>query len=387
MSRIQTQFNGITTTSPHKDGDFISLVNLRNKNGVLHLVTPRKIKQELSQEYQIIFIHKNNDYENWIGVARQEDNTFSIFWDIRNNKPSTVKSGIVEEVTGVEQIGNMVCVITPSAVYYLIYKEGKYVETNIPDLPAIQMRTMSYHAYRYFSEEYNGMQIPVSKLVEYTKGLVNKTIEMIQKRDATLHWVGSVLPEHRVCFFDAFFIRYAFRLYDGSLVKHSPPVLVMPPGNILEAKHIDYSVYEGNLYQKQVSKVDVYGYTLRPEFANYAAVDFNSLLEFKDIIQSIDIFISQPLGLSNIENIRGDMSEANNHGELDDSGWFTDGENLGDMDAYFSNPEHQHHYNLIKELDRYELDCLANNSTFYLVRSIMMDSDIGKVLYLGEGVN
>lgn len=60
MQQIRTNINGISTQSSYPDGTAYSLVNLRPKNGALHPVPPRKVVQELSQKYDIVFVHQNN---------------------------------------------------------------------------------------------------------------------------------------------------------------------------------------------------------------------------------------------------------------------------------------------------------------------------------------
>jgi len=53
--RIDIQ--GISTTAAYKDGDCSRLTNLRNKNGVLRPVTPRKVVRTLNSAYSYQFIH------------------------------------------------------------------------------------------------------------------------------------------------------------------------------------------------------------------------------------------------------------------------------------------------------------------------------------------
>ena len=125
MTRIQTPITGITTTSTYEEGSSFSLVNLRPKNGALHPVAPRKVMQQLSQKYDIVFVHQNNDYKNWIGVINEESYS-SIFWDILNEEPKSIQSYVIGNIHSIEQIGNTVSLVTDSNIFYLFYNNGNY---------------------------------------------------------------------------------------------------------------------------------------------------------------------------------------------------------------------------------------------------------------------
>ncbi len=349
MTRIQTPITGITTTSTYEEGSSYSLVNLRPKNGALHPVAPRKVVQQLSQKYDIVFVHQNNDYKNWIGVINEESYS-SIFWDILDEEPKSIQNYVIGNIHSIEQIGNTVSLVTESNIFYLFYNNGNYTYLGeLPQIPLITLATSSEmsHAPLYFKSEYPGGVKP-DYFIDATKGLVNKAMDILV--NGGLDEEGNPIGGYGLQLFDAHFIRYAFRLYDGTVTKHSPPILVMPIKNILDIKTIDYSFLEGSLFLSYdgypISKVDVYGYRI---YMNY---DFTSLggdnyTKWNDIIESVDIFLSQPVGLSNIENIRKDMPTTDQ-----------------------SSGAPLRHYNLIKDLTTEDFDNVKNTSNFYLIRSI-----------------
>lgn len=287
--RVQIPINGITTTSEYKDGDCFSLVNLRQKNGALHPVTPRKTEIEL-YEYDMVFIHKGGDYENWIGIWFIHG--FSIYsWTADNPKPKLIEIFANDKtinITGIEQIGNTVLLVADKFIYYLLYKDGNYIPLgNIPDTPVIYP---SHHSSnvgsRSYTESYGSSITNPDNFKERTKGLLNEVIELMDPAE----WL-----------FDAHFIRYAFRLYDGSLTRQSSPILVMPPVDILKLKTINYTAIYTSQQPKQLdssSKVNVRGY--RVELGYYKDAEIEN---WRDIIKSVDIFISQPLGISSVEEI------------------------------------------------------------------------------------
>ena len=350
--RIQVPINGITTTSAYTEGDTYSLVNLRPKNGALHPVSPRKTVQELSQKYDIVFVHQNNDYKNWIGVVNSNGYS-SVYWDIRDEQPQSIASYIQGTINSVQQIGNTLSLITEDNIYYLFYQNNRYIYLGeIPQVSVINPSIYSQaHAKYYFVNEYNSGTVKPDNFIDATKGLVNKAMDALVNgwtdKDGVWHdGFGLML-------FDACFIRYAYRLYDGTLTKHSPPILFMP------ARHIVGKEEEGNLDSiktisydfdsalRNESCVDVYGNTIALNY-DLTQIGNDSYTKWEDIIKSVDIFMSAPLGISNIENIRTDMPTTDSPRTLN--------------------------YNLIKGLSAEALKSVANTSTFYLIRSIPLGS-------------
>ena len=101
------------------------------------------------------------------------------------------------------------------------------------------------------------------------KGRINSKLQSLEKTDI------FVFP---------FFVRYAVRLYNGSLVRHSQPFLMLPSKfypfeagiNDLET---DYKVY---LFFRNAAQL----------VFSHAAIDISN---YKDIISGIDVFISAPI--------------------------------------------------------------------------------------------
>lgn len=203
------------------------------------------------------------------------------------------------------------------------------------------------HAKLFFDDEYEPGSVRPEDFTEATKGLVNKAMNALVNgwtdKDGVWH------DGFGLHFFDACIIRYAFRLYDGTLTKHSPPILIMPVKPIVgkedegETDSIKSITYEFNndgnrWYISAWSSVDVYGYKIYMHY-DFAFIDWQN---WQDIIKSVDIFVSPPLGLSNIENMRSMPTN---------------------LDVLRS-------YNLIKGITAETLKDVSNTSNFYLMKSI-----------------
>ncbi|MDR1091889.1 MAG: hypothetical protein LBL79_12515 [Prevotella sp.] len=353
MSRIQIPINGISTTSAWQEGDCCSLVNLRPKNGALHPVAPRKeLTEGLFQQYDIVFVHHvSSTAENWIGVVNVADNNgndrFSVYWETRDGQPQNIVYSIEGKVNSVQQIGNTLSLITEDNIYYLFYRDNKYVFLDeIPQVPPIQIRPNHVDGLVSYFGSINDESIHSDNFIERIKGVLNAT--MYNLVNGYTDSAGSHEPKGPLLF-DACFIRYAFRLYDGSLTKHSPPILVMPARSIVgvegvggsdSIKVISYAVTNDRLVADQ-STVTVCGYNLELTYD----LAFSGWENWKDIIQSVDVFMSAPLGVSSVENIRIDMP--------------------------FSGYRHST-YNLIKGISKETLKKVSEASTFYFIRSILL---------------
>jgi len=289
MARKRVPFLGHTTHSNPVDGECRSLVNLKPKNGFKKPVAPRKVLQALSHQYNIIFLHRGNNYENWIGVSHSQ-----VFYNILGERK--LLAGIPEAVKIVQQIGNTLSFITDSKIYYALYTHPNYSYLGeIPELPDVKFSTAaSVNRSRTFQAEYNQtLPYPThnvntgvnnyDEIYNMTKGLLNVLVEQNQAN----------------YFYDSFFIRYAFRLYDGSVIKHSQPILVMPQDayRYVATAYLPRTGTHPNQSYGSAAEVRLMCYKLNLIY------DFSSLSAWGDIIKSVDFFVSPYIGLQSPENL------------------------------------------------------------------------------------
>lgn len=353
MARIQTPITGITTTSDYQEGNTLSLVNLRPKNGALHPVAPRKTIKSLSDKYDIVFVHQNSGYKNWIGV-KNEYGYSQIYSDI-DKAPRFIASASTT-IAAIEQIGNTLSVITEDEILYILYKDGSYqMLGEIPDIPRISVEPYYEWMYeRYFKTEYPGGTRP-SDFINHTKGLVYKIMDLLveggtQNNGVPISAVGPLL-------FDAHMIRWAFRLYDGSLTKYSPPILLMPASSIIGTT--DERGNKDNLHSLKTIAYD-FDDTIRHDDSRVIVKGFRVAMtydftfkyqwrDWEDIIKSVDIFLSPALGISNIENMRKDLPTY-------------------DMSK-------TEYYELITEIPPSAFESIENSGNYYLIKSVNLGSE------------
>lgn len=345
MARIKIPFKGVASQSNYQDGECKNIVNLRPKKGVYRPVTPRKVLQTLNDDYDIVFVHKGSGYENWIGIIN--DTSFSSIHTNIKTSPTTLQY-LNEKINSVQQTGDILSFISDNNIYYAIYKSTGYSFLGtIPDLPAIRIGAYNEFTLKwYYDQEYSGLgSVDSSSVARWkdemlmmTKGLVNKALDVIINGGTAKG--GTVIVGKGAVLSDAHLLRYAFRLYDGTVIKHSTPLLVMPASNILDLKKVflkDDPTYTFPDPSGSYVEVTVYNLGVSVDLFGYGG--------WSDIIKSIDIYLSAPLGFSNIETLSDDRARS-----------FVDAQDVV--------------HRLIDSLDKEALKKLGTESNFYLIKSL-----------------
>ncbi len=280
MARVKVPFLGMTTRSNHLDGECVTIVNARPKNGAWRPVAPRKVVATLGDTYDIIFVHRGSGYENWIGTKGK-----AIYTNVKTTAVHLATVG--ENVNSVQQVGNTLCFVTANGVYYALFMNGAYKYLGqIPELPDVKFTiSQTFEGKKTYVAEYGS---PPLRLAEDMVG---------QMKDLTIGLAKKIVEENKDKFHDAFFIRWAFRIYDGSVIKHSAPILILMMDRYTEAGLAYLPDGTGNNYG-DASEVMLKFFTLS------AIYDFSQLENWGDIIKSVDFFITPPVGLASPENVK-----------------------------------------------------------------------------------
>ena len=89
-----------------------------------------------------------------------------------------------------------------------------------------------------------------------------------------------------------FFVRYAYRLYDGSLTMHSSPVLMIASSDLAPQVFWSHITGKGKYTDAQL-RVCAMVHTL--DYAVILQSRLDMLNNWKDIVRSVDVFISKPI--------------------------------------------------------------------------------------------
>ncbi len=258
----------VRNTAPNTsaDGEMEEVVNLRFKDG--HLIPVNEHEQPLGAErqyigYDYLFIH-SNEYQHLLGVRGDR---VVYFADIDNDNAVTLLVSPVElmmvEVTeevGVQytQTGNLVTVIDGTQLKYLYWRKDHYqvlqsdyngtedADTLNPEgnvefrVVRKQYKDTGFGTIRLVRTE-NPMSSIIESHVEKDKELKDQSIGLMEKSRAYSRKKGEPTGYFYVC--------TALKLYDGSYILQSRPLLMKPANDYYmredTTKHVEAGRADG----------------------------------------------------------------------------------------------------------------------------------------------
>lgn len=358
--------------------------------------------------YKLLYVHKTANFTNYISA--NGNNIYSS----RVSGSSWVTSSVLATIAGIRSVtsvGNTLIVFGSNGLYYFLCKQNsgvwtyKYLGQKPPFLE------LQFNLHHETSED--------AKNTEEYKILFEGTL--YDSPDDTIVWpVGDINFRSEVTtsiteqvmarvneriskgtsegkFYAPFFVRYCYRLYDGSsLIMHSPPVLMMP--NLQRA--VLTSFYHGarlggggdwqpwNPEGGLTFSVFVILSTLQVKLLNNSAL---SLLksDWGDIVKSVDIFVSPQF--SRIDTSKKIECAVENYNDPNMS--IYDGESFDFGQAFadtYPTDDSDFKNTLGFQLPEYPegefLERIRNNSSFFLLASyktneISLNGSFTKVSY------
>ena len=312
----ELKYNGITTVPSDyecSDGDMSGMINAVIEDGVVRPLCPPTPIYTPPSGFVVKYIHKVNNGErtNYIltkgkGLYYENNGKLELIADI----------GTLDSI---QALGNTLVVISTTGTNYILWdieeQAYKYLGTHIPHLDisfGLQGHVRFFSMSRKDGEEFKGDQNKITNYgwlkVEHNdikeedrfkpfSDENKKTITDQVLAKVNLFISQQTVDKGRFCF--PFFVRYALRLYDGTLVNHSAPILMMPSTNQCpvvfcvkaeyhEDNHImKYFPYEGN------TNLDI---MLVASDLDYKMLsDFELTNKWNDIVKSVAIYISKPI--------------------------------------------------------------------------------------------
>lgn len=315
ISRIQLR--GISRTPSDRmteDGGCAESLNVSLDHSEL---APSFIPEDVTKELGLpddlqaekVFVHKAANYEHYVA---QFENKVIAYADGKSHLLATLSFG--ESVNDINAVGNIVIIATSESVYYVLWKATEYVYIgNQLPVPAIQIEVVGNNDETFFGKDGGGVRIPgadgsipgMTAIASFEKGAweeaargvaENEDVNAAFQEMTSNFWASVQQLKNKIGKWGHFscprLVRYAIKLYDGSYVYHSAPILigagekewltaasgpVMPDGTRLR---LTYSI---NLFYRAIAKLvswEVEGW--------------------EDIIEGVDIFISTDIAFPNI---------------------------------------------------------------------------------------
>ena len=278
------------------DGELAMSLGLVPEEGALKPVMPPRPVFYVGDGCNVVYIHVTSAFKHYI----TKDTTGQLAWideaDVDKVKSPLAYSDMPKTIYQINAIGNVVVILTDVGVRYLLWKADianyKDLGYGLPEIP------ISF-GLRRSSKSHGGTTLQLPHQLGSTN--VGPYAEEIRSAitEQLLPIVNSALAENANdgYFSFPFFVRYALRLYDGSLTRHSAPILM--PCVSGSNPTATCSIPDG-LYSELPVGVDSFrfrlDYALMPDGDGISSDTVKKrLLEFADIVKSVDIFVSAPI--------------------------------------------------------------------------------------------
>ena len=286
------------------DGQLAVAINCVPENNALQpVLPPRQVKKlSVGTSDRFSFIHKTSTFTHYIIYTATAQILYLDSEESSSALPVGGNNIHVYGLTHFDAIGNMLLAFAKSAIYYFLWKDNSYIYLG-NQLPEISLSFGLVGHPRLYSVSDNGNKKFEVKPTDFdwSKSNWNDHVELEDRilgeiTSQIMAKVNKFVAEQtvnkgRFCF--PFFVRYALRLFDGSLTRQSPPVLMLPStGNGVCVTHeqiVSDDRIKGLKCDIFLMAADLDCSINMPDYAT------NNISNWSDIIRSIDIFISQPL--------------------------------------------------------------------------------------------
>lgn len=322
MEKRRTELRGMSTTDNYTEGDAMILYNLRPLSGggyvPCEVAEVEESGMRVRNGYRLhsVFLHQTSEYRHLL-VVQEREKGLAVDWyetddecHAKGNPRELLAlsdTSALGAFTAVEQTGNVLSFVFAKDIYYVLWRDEAYHALGtFPDLPEVQMRAgKTKEEVRLANPE-----TATKKELEDAGAVLIGSRDEISKtkddevwlriREAWEGLIGKLRQEKQAkegvaCLFDPISIRYAFRLFDGRIMRPSAPLLIMPQDFIrnfyspLMHPVLTWIVDDGSLYLAPP--------TLRSYSVEVALPDLSVLEPWRDIITSIDFFASEPIDL------------------------------------------------------------------------------------------
>lgn len=347
MKKITIPLYGIsrnTDDTISTDGDCTELINARVKNGSIVPIGQPIVEKTFLGKKAFVYLHKNGLYEHLISY----DGSTLVYDSDREQGVYTNKNTLIcaiEKLNEIQSIGNTLSLITSESIHYALFVNGSY--QYLGEKPEFQKINIEYFMDTQV-EKTDDIWCDLDPRIKMRNG------ESVALNDNSVSLVNSSFQgtaskflkelNDKGKFVYPFIIRYAMRMFDGSYIMHSPPILLKPKGTSASILVVDQSNKDGHVTDFKY-RISVQASELIIKY------DLSTLAKWKDIISSVDVFISNQIVTDDInKNI---------------TSLFCTGEHI-----YFD-------FNKLKESE--VLEKIENTSLFYKIKSIPTGSTTGSL--------
>lgn len=278
------------------DGDLATSIGLIQEEGAVKPLFPPSVVHSFEKGLTVKYIHETVNFRHYI--LYNESGVMS-WWNKINTKYKQLYDFSSTAIYEVNSVGNTLIILAADGMHYFLWKNNaySYLGTEMPELP------LSFGLQGEVIES-KFEQSDITRVV-FPKGIhpvkIYDDFDEDTKKEVTeqvLAKVNKFIADNSTSagkFMYPFLLRYAYRLYDGSLTKHSAPILMIASSDIpIFARVRGFLESDSDL---EIGGFDyqLYGVFHKIDYATMSQVDIDNLQTWKDIIKSVDVFVSAPI--------------------------------------------------------------------------------------------
>lgn len=288
-----------------QDGDLAFSLNLINENGHLSPISAPSETLNLQEDESVAIIHTVENHQNYILIRSIYDaeDLKAVYWLCNSDETTDTKNAtfitVIPNFSNVAIIGNTVIFATDKGMRYILWKNDTYLSLGSKPPFLIIDFGLKYKGRLASSDTFvdvaeacvGGESSPASSKRRH-KATKEELADITQRIYAQLLSAVNEAIIANGYFYQPFFIRYAYRLYDGTYAWHSSPILMLPNVTV---PRIDITSNEAGSetgLRTVGSQLNIPYFTLN---YNINEAQIKDLKTWADIITAVDIFISAPI--------------------------------------------------------------------------------------------
>ena len=400
MEESNIRLTGLSANTSNldcNDGDLDISLNLISENGSMRAVTFPEPFLTLNTDENLLFVHNTSSRK--IFICSKSDHLIGFELSDaseREEVPIDYTLQGEERWEKITSIGNTLIILTDKRMSYILLKDDgyQYLGEKPPFLSISFGLRGNVARSDLFSIELPDKIAVIDVLNNLTDNNKRAITDTVMAR--AIEFINNKSRSNSSFIFP-FFVRYAYRLYDGNYTMHSAPILMIPSSDMAPMAAITYEastdtviVHPGTDREEEMETLAIHTIkgrvlSITGGLDRFISEPSSSLASWNDIIKSIDIFISAPIYTfdqsGSIDNIK-----SLNNTQLPYSFWGivkrpTDNKygKLNFKEAYqnaYSDTPDIFENDLILELPRKDkaIDDISSISLLYKIDSINIDN-------------
>lgn len=312
-------FSAIPLDYEAPDGDLSTALGVVSENGALcPILQPKTVMKFSKPSLKVVHIHDTTVSHYYIVHDTDTGDVYCIDKEQESaSELHLIHSFGATKIYNFATIGNTLLVLTEQGMHYFLWKNVNdrylYLGTHLPEVLVSfglvghpRLFSLSDDSKETFSIEFDG----ISEDAIYNEFSENNQTRITSQIMAKVNKFVAQESTNKGRFCFPFFVRYALRLYDGSLVHHSSPILMNP--STMAAPVVMWNRIKGKKsYSEAICDIMLVAATL-----DYKVVrnnDSYNLDDWTDIIKGIDVFISKPIYTYDQSGKISSLSDTNNY--------------------------------------------------------------------------